>query len=92
VSKWKQVIYMLVIIPLWVSYIVRAYSPLDIFLYSKISVIIGMVHIYTPFVLMPIYTALEQIPCIWRALPSRWFCRWVISWRLSCSVGQTIVR
>jgi spermidine/putrescine transport system permease protein len=76
---------MMVIIPLWVSYIVRAYSwkivlgtngilnsaliwlgvtdkPLDIFLYSKVSVVIGMVHIYTPFVLMPIYTALEQIP------------------------------
>ncbi|MGO0062884.1 ABC transporter permease [Brevibacillus fluminis] len=85
VTRMKQVVYMLVIIPLWVSYIVRAYSwkiilgtngilnsaliwlgvthePLDIFLYSKISVIIGMVHIYTPFVLMPIYTALEQIP------------------------------
>ncbi len=85
VTRFKQVIYMLVIIPLWVSYIVRAYSwkivlgtngilnsaliwmgitdqPLDIFLYSKISVVIGMVHIYTPFVLMPIYTALEQIP------------------------------
>ncbi|NGQ96772.1 ABC transporter permease [Brevibacillus sp. SYP-B805] len=85
VTRFKQTIYMLVIIPLWVSYIVRAYSwkiilgtngilnsafiwlgvtdhPLDIFLYSKVSVIIGMVHIYTPFVLMPIYTALEQIP------------------------------
>lgn len=85
VTKYKQFIYMLVIIPLWISYIVRAYSwkiilgtngilnsslmylhiidkPLEFFLYSKISVIIGMVHIYTPFVLMPIYTILEQIP------------------------------
>lgn len=85
VKRFKELIYMLVIIPLWVSYIVRAYSwkivlgtngilnsaliwlgitdhPLDLFLYSKFSVIIGMVHIYTPFVLMPIYTALEQIP------------------------------
>ncbi|MEX2462250.1 MAG: ABC transporter permease [Paenibacillaceae bacterium] len=85
VKKFKQTIYMMVIIPLWVSYIVRAYSwkiilgtngilnsvliwfgitdhPLDIFLYSKVSVVIGMVHIYTPFVLMPIYTVLEQIP------------------------------
>lgn len=85
VKRFKQTIYMLVIIPLWVSYIVRAYSwkiilgtngilnsvliwlgitnqPLDIFLYSKFSVVIGMVHIYTPFVLMPIYTILEQMP------------------------------
>ncbi len=85
VKRFKQAVYMLVIIPLWVSYIVRAYSwkivlgtngilnsalvflgltdkPLEMFLYSKMSVVIGMVHIYTPFVLMPIYTALEQIP------------------------------
>lgn len=85
VKRFKQGVYMLVIIPLWVSYIVRAYAwkiilgstgilnsllmytglihqPLEFFLYSKVSVIIGMVHIYTPFVLMPIYTSLEQIP------------------------------
>ncbi len=85
VQRFRQTLYMLVIIPLWVSYIVRAYSwkiilgtngilnsaiiwlglsdhPLSFFLYSKVSVVIGMVHIYTPFVLMPIYTALEQIP------------------------------
>ena len=76
---------MMAIIPLWVSYIMRAYAwkiilgtngvlnsflmwlgvtdhPLDVFLYSNGSVIIAMVHIYTPYVLMPIYTALEQIP------------------------------
>jgi spermidine/putrescine transport system permease protein len=85
VRKHQQLLYMLVIIPLWVSYIMRAYSwkiilgtngilnsflmwtgvtsePVDIFLYSDVSDIIAMTHIYTPFVLMPIYTALEQIP------------------------------
>lgn len=85
VKKNKQLFYMLAIIPLWVSYIMRAYSwriilgtngilnsflmwsgitkaPIDAFLYSDISVIIAMVHIYTPFVLMPMYTAMEQIP------------------------------
>lgn len=84
-AKHKQTIYMMAIIPLWVSYIMRAYAwkiilgtngvlnsflmwlgvtdhPLDVFLYSNVSVIIAMVHIYTPYVLMPIYTALEQIP------------------------------
>lgn len=83
--KYKQMLYMMAIIPLWVSYIMRAYAwkiilgtngvlnsfliwigvadkPLDIFLYSNVSVILAMVHIYTPYVLMPIYTALEQIP------------------------------
>lgn len=85
VKKNKQLFYMLAIIPLWVSYIMRAYSwriilgtngmlnsfliwsgvtskPIDAFLYSNGSVIIAMVHIYTPFVLMPMYTAMEQIP------------------------------
>lgn len=84
-TKQKQMLYMMAIIPLWVSYIMRAYAwkiilgtngvlnsfliwlgiidqPLDIFLYSNVSVILAMVHIYTPYVLMPIYTALEQIP------------------------------
>ena len=37
-------------------------APIDALLYSDIAVIIGMVHIYMPFVLMPIYTAFEQIP------------------------------
>lgn len=83
--KHKQMLYMMAIIPLWVSYIMRAYAwkiilgtngilnsflmwlgvtdhPLDAFLYSNVSVILAMVHIYTPYVLMPIYTALEQIP------------------------------
>lgn len=85
VKKNKQTFYMLAIIPLWVSYIMRAYSwriilgtngilnsllmwlgvtdhPMDIFLYNNLSVVIAMVHIYTPFVLMPMYTAMEQIP------------------------------
>ena len=85
VTRFKQTLYTLVIIPLWVSYIVRAYSwkiilgsngilnsfliwlgvseePLEFLLYSQVSVAIAMIHIYLPFVLMPIYTSLEQIP------------------------------
>lgn len=84
-AKTRRILYMMAIIPLWVSYIMRAYAwkiilgtngilnsfliwtgltnePLDIFLYSDASVIIAMVHIYTPYVMMPIYTSLEQIP------------------------------
>lgn len=84
-ARSKKILYMMTIIPLWVSYIMRAYAwkiilgtngilnsfliwlgvtskPLDIFLYSDASVIIAMVHIYTPYVMMPIYTSLEQIP------------------------------
>jgi spermidine/putrescine transport system permease protein len=85
VKKYKQTFYMLSIIPLWISYVMRAYSwriilgtngmlnsfllwirvirePLSAFLFSDVSVIVAMVHIYTPFVIMPMYTAMEQIP------------------------------
>jgi spermidine/putrescine transport system permease protein len=81
----KVFLYTLIILPLWVSYIVRAYAwkivlgetgvlnsflmyvgltdePISSLLYSDIAVIIAMTHIYTPFVLMPVYTAFEQIP------------------------------
>ncbi|MBK9263916.1 MAG: ABC transporter permease [Polyangiaceae bacterium] len=84
-QRGKQLLYTLIIVPLWVSYIVRAYAwkiilgregilnsflqwahftsaPVDAFLYSEWAMIIGLVHIYTPFVLMPVYTAFEHIP------------------------------
>ena len=78
--------YMAVIIPLWVSYLVRAYawkiilgqegilngllhhaghdptSRSTFLLYSKWAVILALIHIYTPFTLMPIYAVLESIP------------------------------
>ncbi|MBT2650119.1 ABC transporter permease [Bacillus sp. ISL-34] len=85
VKKNKQLIYTLVIIPLWVSYLVRAYAwkivlgedgilnnmllalhiidkPLTVFLYSPYAVILALTHIYTPWVLMSVYTSLEHIP------------------------------
>jgi spermidine/putrescine transport system permease protein len=85
IKKNKQLWYTLVIIPLWVSYLVRAYAwkivlgqdgilnnlllsiglidkPLEIFLYSPYAVILALTHIYTPWVLMSIYTSLEHIP------------------------------
>lgn len=85
VRRYKELLYSLIIVPLWVSYIVRAYAwkiilgregilnsalqwanitdaPVEAFLYSEWAIILGLVHIYTPFVLMPVYTAFEQIP------------------------------
>lgn len=84
-QRGKQLLYTMIIVPLWVSYIVRAYAwkiilgregilnsflqwahftdaPVDAFLYSEWAMLIGLVHIYTPFVLMPVYTAFEAIP------------------------------
>jgi spermidine/putrescine transport system permease protein len=76
---------MAIIIPLWASYLLRAYTwktilgsqgvlnsflvwtgildqPADLFLYSQFSMIITLVHIFVPFMFMPIFTALEKIP------------------------------
>src|ERR1700756_2826206 len=81
----KELLYQLVIIPLWVSYLVRGYAwktilgsdgvlngflqylhithePLGALLYSPFAVIVMLTHIYTPFVFLPIYAALEHIP------------------------------
>ena len=81
----KELLYQLVIVPLWVSYLVRGYAwktilgsdgvlngllqylhltrePVSFFLYSTFAVVLMLTHIYTPFVFLPIYAALEHIP------------------------------
>jgi spermidine/putrescine transport system permease protein len=81
----REILYQLVIVPLWVSYLVRGYAwktilgsdgvlnsflqyvhltnaPVAFFLYSPFAVILMLTHIYTPFVFLPIYAALEHIP------------------------------
>ena len=81
----KELLYQLVIVPLWVSYLVRGYAwktilgstgvlngflqylhitqqPVSYFLYSPFAVVLMLTHIYTPFVFLPIYAALEHIP------------------------------
>jgi spermidine/putrescine transport system permease protein len=81
----KELLYQLVIIPLWVSYLVRGYAwktilgsegvlngflqylhltgePVSFLLYSPFAVVLVLTHIYTPFVFLPIYAALEHIP------------------------------
>ena len=81
----KDLLYQLVIVPLWVSYLVRGYAwktilgsdgvlngflqylhltraPVSFLLYSPFAVVLMLTHIYTPFVFLPIYAALEHIP------------------------------
>lgn len=84
-KRVRGLVYMAVIVPLWVSYLLRAYTwktilgregilnsflvwtgildqPTDIFLYNHFSMVITLTYIYIPFMLMPIYTALEKVP------------------------------
>jgi len=81
----KELLYQLVIVPLWVGYLVRGYAwktilgsdgvlngflqylhltqqPVGFLLYSPFAVVVMLTHIYTPFVFLPIYAALEHIP------------------------------
>jgi spermidine/putrescine transport system permease protein len=76
---------MLVLVPLWSSYLVRAYAwktilgidgvlnsflvathilsaPSPAFLYSNLAMFITFTHVWLPFMILPIYTALEKIP------------------------------
>ncbi len=76
---------MLVLVPLWSSYLVRAYAwktilgidgvlnsflvathilraPSPAFLYSNLAMYITFTHIWLPFMILPVYTALEKIP------------------------------
>ena len=83
--KIRMAIYMAIIVPLWASYLLRAYTwktilgsqgvlnsflvwsgilaePTPLFLYNQLSMVITLVHIFVPFMFMPIFTALEKIP------------------------------
>jgi spermidine/putrescine transport system permease protein len=61
-GKRKDLLYQLVIIPLWVSYVHVTQAPLEFLLYSPFAVVLTLTHIYTPFAFLPIYASLEHIP------------------------------
>ena len=81
----KSLALLLVIIPLWSSYLVRAYAwrtilgtdgvlnnflvwshvlrhPSSAFLFSNTAMYITFSHIWLPFMVLPVYTALENVP------------------------------
>ncbi len=84
-DRIRGLVYMAVIVPLWVSYLLRAYTwkiilgtdgvlnsaliwlglidaPLDAFLYNQTAMVITLTYIFVPFMVMPIYAVLENIP------------------------------
>lgn len=81
----RNLLYMSVIVPLWVSYLLRTYTwkiilgtdgalnsllvwagvveaPLDVFLYNQTAMVITLVYIFIPFMVMPLFTVLDNIP------------------------------
>ena len=84
-DKLRSVLYMAVIVPLWVSYLLRAYTwktilgtqgilnsflvsvgilaePSPVFLYNQAAMVMTLTYVFIPFMVMPIYAALEKIP------------------------------
>ncbi len=84
VRYFKLTLLMLVILPLWTSYLVRSYAwmlilgtegvvnrlllamgltsePVTWLLYSDFAVSIALVHIYMPYLILPLYAVLERI-------------------------------
>jgi putative spermidine/putrescine transport system permease protein len=84
-TRWRHLLYLAVLIPLWSSYLVRVFAwktilghdgllnsfllsthlihqPVEAFLYSNTAVYITLVHVWLPYMVLPIYAALERIP------------------------------
>ena len=81
----RLALYMAVVAPLWVSYLLRAYTwktilgtegilnsflmwtglidaPSPMFLYNQAAMVVTLTYVFIPFMVMPIYAALEKIP------------------------------
>jgi len=85
VSKHRELLLMLVIFPLWSSYLVRAFAwrtilgtngilntflqwahitdqPLTVLLFSKEAMVLTFSQVWLPFMILPVYTVLDQLP------------------------------
>jgi ABC-type spermidine/putrescine transport system permease subunit I len=83
-TRWRQLLYLAVLVPLWSSYLVRVFAlktvlghdgllnsflldahivhrPVEAFLYSNTAVYITLVHVWLPYMVLPIYASLERI-------------------------------
>ncbi len=85
VKRNRELMLVLVVFPLWSSYLVRVFAwktllgtngilnsfllwtgaidtPIHVFLYSKWAMYIAFVHLWLPFMILPLYSMLERIP------------------------------
>lgn len=85
VRRHRELLLMLVIFPLWSSYLVRVFAwktllgtngilntflvwtglvnePLTFLLYSKWAMYITFVHVWLPFMILPLFTVLDRLP------------------------------
>lgn len=85
VRRHRELLLMLVIFPLWSSYLIRVFAwktllgtngilntffqwanlieqPLAFLLYSKWAIYITFLHVWLPFMILPLYTVLDRLP------------------------------
>lgn len=63
--RWKRMLLFLVILPFWTNFLVRIYGWKIILrhlelLGTEIAVLIGLTYIYLPFMILPLFSALER--------------------------------
>jgi len=84
-GRYRNILTVLVILPLWSSYLVRVFAwkiilgnngflnaallslgilkqPSQLFLYNQFSTTLTFVHVWLPFMILPIITAFEKLP------------------------------
>jgi ABC-type spermidine/putrescine transport system permease subunit I len=76
IRKYRNVLMMMVILPYWVSFLLRVYALmnilmlLDMYVFGKLGftvigtiwgVIIGMIYDYIPFMILPLYASVEKL-------------------------------
>uniref|UniRef100_A0A7C3M8M1 ABC transporter permease n=1 Tax=Archaeoglobus fulgidus TaxID=2234 RepID=A0A7C3M8M1_ARCFL len=65
-GKWKNFLLILVILPFWISFLLRTYAimalltPLGL-MFTYTAIVIGMVYDYLPFMILPLYASLERL-------------------------------
>ncbi|MCS7144275.1 MAG: ABC transporter permease [Archaeoglobaceae archaeon] len=65
-GKWKNLLLILVILPFWISFLLRTYAIMSILnplglMFTFTAVVIGMVYDYLPFMILPLYASLERL-------------------------------
>ena len=84
-TRWRNLLYLAVLIPLWSSYLVRVFAwktilgtdgllnsflldlhlvnhPVEAFLYSNNAVFITLLHVWLPYMVLPVFAAIDRIP------------------------------
>ena len=105
--RFRVTLLVLVILPLWTSYLVRTYAwmlilgtkgavnqglqavgltsePISWLLYSDFAVTLALVHIYVPYLILPLYSVLEKLdPSLFEAAKDLGGGRWRTFWHIT---------